>query len=74
MKKLLIIAGICTSVALASCSGTNQHGEGTDSADNANDTTYNTDTVIRSTDTTSTGVDNSGNGGTDVTDTANTQQ
>lgn len=68
MKYILMIAALCTGLFLASCSGTNQQGAGTDSPEKANDTTYNADTVIRSTDTGSTGVDNSGSGGVDAAD------
>ncbi|RYD86429.1 MAG: hypothetical protein EOP54_30390 [Sphingobacteriales bacterium] len=70
MKKTIITVSAFAIMALAACSGTNQQGAGTDSPDNANDTTYNTDTVIKTTDTTATGLDNSGSGGTELTDSA----
>ncbi|MBE9583904.1 hypothetical protein IM792_05545 [Mucilaginibacter sp. JRF] len=68
MKKLFLIPIVVAALAFTACSGTNQQGAGTDSPQNANDTTLNTDTVIKHTDSSSTGVDNSGSGGTAVVD------
>lgn len=69
MKKIFLIAGIFAAMAIAACSGTNQHGAAGDSTENTSGDTMRSDSTAITTDTTSTGIDNSGNGGTDITDT-----